>query len=214
VPQGSNILTERLILRPFEASDAPRVAELCADRDIAANTLVIPHPYTLADAQSWLAAHRASFEAGTHGALAITLQDGGELVGCVGLTIERAHDRAELGYWIGRAFWNRGYATEASRAAIRHGFVSHGLERIFASHFLRNPASGRVLEKCGMRFEGIARRYVRKWGVYEDGAVYAIIRADFEAALAQAQTGQHPVSGNGPTKEPERSLPLIRGAAR
>ncbi len=193
--------TERLILRPFELSDAPRVAELCADREIAANTLVIPHPYSLGDAESWLATHRASFEAGTHGALAITLRDGGELAGCVGLTIERAHDRAELGYWIGRAFWNRGYATEASRAAIRHGFVSHGLERIFASHFLRNPASGRVLEKCGMRFEGIARRYVKKWGVYEDGAVYAIVRADFEATLSQAAAAERPAGGGAATTD-------------
>ncbi len=197
MPQRPTIHTERLILRPFEPADAPRVAELCGDREIAANTLLIPHPYSLADAESWLATHRASFDAGTHVALAITLRDGGELAGCVGLTIERAHDRAELGYWIGRASWNRGYATEASRAAIRHGFASHGLERIFASHFVRNPASGRVLEKCGMRFEGIARRYVRKWGVYEDGAVYAIIRADVEAALRRTPTDRLSVGGGG-----------------
>jgi RimJ/RimL family protein N-acetyltransferase len=179
--QRPTIQTERLILRPFEAADAPRVAALCGDREIAANTLLIPHPYSLGDAESWLAAHPQQFDAGTHVTFAITLRAGGELIGAVGLTIDRTHDRAELGYWVGREFWNQGYASEASRGAIRHGFAACGVERIFASHFLRNPASGRVLEKCGMRLEGVARRYIKKWGVYEDGGIYAIIRADFEA---------------------------------
>ncbi len=185
MPQRPTIQTERLILRPFEVSDAARVAELCGDREIAANTLLIPHPYSLADAELWLAGQAAQYDAGTHVTFATTLREPGGLIGAVGLTIDRAHDRAELGYWIGRPCWGRGYATEASRAAIRHGFASCGLERIWASHFLRNPASGRVLEKCGMRFEGVARRYVKKWGVYEDGGVYAITRADFKSALGQ-----------------------------
>ncbi len=179
------IQTERLTLRPFSPDDAPALTALCGDREIAANTLLIPHPYTRADADKWLGTHRANFDAGTHATFAISLRESGALAGAVGLTIDRTHDRAELGYWIGRPWWTRGYATEASRAVIRYGFEVCGLERIFASHYIRNPASGRVLQKCGMTFEGVARHYVKKWGTYEDGGVYAILRADFEGARRQ-----------------------------
>jgi ribosomal-protein-alanine N-acetyltransferase len=96
-------------------------------------------------------------------------------VGAVGLILAPAHDRAELGYWIGAPYWGRGYATEASRAVVRWGFEGLGLRRIHASHFPRNPASGRVLEKLGMRHEGTLRQHVKKWDEYLDLESYGLL---------------------------------------
>lgn len=170
--------TNRLILRPFVPSDAPAIAALCHERDIAATTLLIPHPYTLADAERWLATHPDGWASGSTINFAVTLRPGGPLVGAVGLTINRDHSRAELGYWTGKPFWGRGYATEAARAVVKWGFDSLGLERIFAYHFARNAASGRVLKKIGMTPEGLARRQVKKWGEYHDSPLYSILRGE------------------------------------
>jgi ribosomal-protein-alanine N-acetyltransferase len=179
--QRPTIHTDRLTLRPFEMSDASAVAAFCADKDIAANTLFIPHPYALADAEAWLQNHQETFDGGRDIQFAVTLNSTGELIGAMGLVIEQAHDRAELGYWIGRPHWNKGYASEAARAALDYGFDVAGLNRIAAYHFLRNPASGRVLQNAGLRYEGLLRQHIKKWGQYEDCAFYALIRSDYHA---------------------------------
>ncbi|HKG93136.1 MAG TPA: GNAT family protein [Gemmatimonadaceae bacterium] len=88
------------------------------------------------------------------------------------------HARGELGYWVGAGMWGRGYATEAARAVVSFGFATLGLNRIQARHFLRNPASGRVLQKLGMRCEGMHRQAYRRWGRFEDVAVYAILASE------------------------------------
>jgi RimJ/RimL family protein N-acetyltransferase len=101
------------------------------------------------------------------------------LIGCASLRdIDREHLQAELGFWIGREWWGHGYATEAATAVIRFGFDTLGLNRICAHHMARNPAAGRVLLHVGMSREGLLRERVKKWGVYEDVAVYAILRED------------------------------------
>ena len=92
------------------------------------------------------------------------------------------HRRAELGYWIAVDCWNRGYATEASRRIIDFGFESLGLHRIEAHHFLRNPASGRVMQKMGMQQEGVVRDHVVKWDRYESLVVYSILEPEWRAA--------------------------------
>ena len=108
------------------------------------------------------------------------MRSSGELVGAIGLVIERSADRAELGYWIGAGSRNRGYCTEAGRAVIDYGFESLGLNKIFAHHFTRNPASGRVLQKLGMRLEGEQAQHVKKWDRYENIALYGLVRATWE----------------------------------
>jgi RimJ/RimL family protein N-acetyltransferase len=101
------------------------------------------------------------------------------LIGSVGLRdIDREHEQAELGFWIGREWWGHGYAREAAAAVIAFGFGVLGLNRICAHHMERNPAAGRVLQAAGMQREGILRQRVRKWGAYEDVVLYAILRDD------------------------------------
>lgn len=172
--------TARLTLRPFEPSDAPRVKELAGDRAIADTTGSILHPYEDGMAESWIVKQGEEFEAGTATNFAATLRESGELLGSIGLVINAAHRRAELGYWIGKPYWGRGYATEAGRELIRHGFGDLGLARIVAHHFQRNPASGRVLQKLGLKPEGFLRRHFLKWDTLEDVACHGLLREEWE----------------------------------
>ena len=99
-----------------------------------------------------------------------------QVIGCVSLRIKREDQRAELGYWLGRPYWGQGYCTEAVRAVLDFGFGQLGLNRIFACHFARNPASGRVMQKAGMSREGCLRRHAKKWDAFEDVEIYAVLR--------------------------------------
>jgi len=172
--------TERLILRAFTPADAPEVQRLAGEREIAATTATIPHPYEDGMAEKWIRTHEAAFQEGTGVVFAVTRRLDGGLVGAIGLTIQREHRRAELGYWIGKPYWNQGYATEAARAVLRHGFEQVGLRRIYARHFGNNPASGRVLVKVGMKYEGCLREHFRKWGVFQHVILYGISRNEYQ----------------------------------
>ena len=176
------LLTERLLLRPFAAADAPAVRRLAGERAVADTTLAIPHPYPDGVAAEWIATHASKYAAGAEANFAVTLAPAGELIGAMGLMVTPAHLRAELGYWIGVPFWGRGYATEAGRAVVAFGFDQLGLHRIQAHYLTRNPASGRVLAKLGMRLEGIHRHAIRKWDIFEDLAHVAILATERERA--------------------------------
>jgi [ribosomal protein S5]-alanine N-acetyltransferase len=169
--QFPTLKTSRLTLRPFRLADAPRLQQLAGAREVALNTLLIPHPYPDGAAEEWIASHAVKFDEGTIN-LAI---DDGELCGAIGLVVDREHDRAEIGYWLGVPYWGRGYATEAVVEVIRYGFEELHLNRIFAAHFTRNPASGVVLRKAGMKFEGTLRQNYKKWGEYLDSEMYSIL---------------------------------------
>lgn len=176
------IETGRLILRPFAAADAEAITAIVSEREIAANTLSIPHPYERSMAEKWLATHEDAFARGESIVFALTERESGKLVGCVGLTIERDHRRAEIGYWMARNVWGRGYGTEGAAAVMRYAFEQLGLHRIYAHHLTRNPASGKIMRKLGMRHEGTLRGHVLKWGVHEDLELYGLLRDDFERA--------------------------------
>lgn len=170
--------TDRLLLRPFTAEDAPRLQELAGAEEVASNTLRIPHPYEDGMAEAWIAGHGAAWEERDSLTLAVTTEADG-LVGTIGLDLAPQHRRAELGYWIGVPYWGRGYATEAVVVVLDHGFTQLGLERIHACHYLRNPASGRVLEKAGMRHEGTLRSHVVRFGRREDLECRGILREEW-----------------------------------
>lgn len=166
----------RLVLRPFEAADAPRVQRLLNDEDVAKQTLTIPHPYPDGAAAEWIAKHDAWRAAGKQVIWAITRE--GAVVGAMGLHMVAAHHRAEVGYWVAREAWGQGIATEALRMVIAHGFDVMGLHRIEAHHYPENPASGRVMEKAGMTREGQLRGVVFREGVPRDNVAFAILRSD------------------------------------
>jgi [ribosomal protein S5]-alanine N-acetyltransferase len=172
------LTTGRLLLRPFAAADAPRVTELVGAWEIADTTLSIPHPYELRMAEEWIGSHEEGFAQGTLASFAVTLRKEGTLVGAVGLSVHSPHARAELGYWFGRDCWGRGYASEAAAALLDFAFDELRLHRVYAFHLTRNPASGRVMRKIGMRYEGRLRQHVRKWDLLEDLDLYGVLRTD------------------------------------
>ena len=143
--------TPRLLLRPGFPEDAPALAAAMSDRAIARNLAVVPWPYSLRDAEAFLASPRdpvlPSF-------LIFERTDAApRLIGSCGLG-RRPSGAVEMGYWIGRAFWDRGFASEACAALIEIARTL-GLSRLEASHFIDNPASARVLDKLGFESVGI-----------------------------------------------------------
>jgi len=144
------LVTARLRLRTPQRDDAPAIAALANDRRIAENTARIPHPYTLADAEGFL---RYLEESESEIAFAITRADD-TLIGLCGLLM-KPRKTPEIGYWLGVPYWGHGYATEAARAVIDHAFEDLGLDRLEAGARVSNPASRRVLEKCGFQWSGV-----------------------------------------------------------
>jgi [ribosomal protein S5]-alanine N-acetyltransferase len=168
--------TERLILRSYTDADIPELMPLIGARAVAATTLRIPHPYTQQDAKEFIAnTQQSSLLRRT-----IRMRENETLIGGIGLNLEEQHHRAELGYWIGVLHWGHGYATEASRAMLQYGFEKLRLNRIYAQHFGNNPASGRVLAKLGMRYEGCQRQHICKWDKFLDLELFGISRQEWE----------------------------------
>jgi ribosomal-protein-alanine N-acetyltransferase len=168
--------TTHLLLRPYSPADIPALVHLAGAREIAATTLRIPHPYREQDAVDFVATCQPDADAGLSVRFAITLRDGTAFCGGVGLRLESDHHRAELGYWLGVPYWGRGYATEAAQAVLRYGFDTLGLHRIYAQHLRENPASGHVLKKIGMRYEGCLRHHICKWDQFQDLEVYGLLK--------------------------------------
>ncbi|HYK04222.1 MAG TPA: GNAT family protein [Thermoanaerobaculia bacterium] len=181
--QQPTLRTSRLILRPFQDTDAPAVQRLASAREVALNTLTVPHPYPDGAAEAWIVAQRDEFENGMLHNFAAAA--GEELIGSIGLMM-KGERIAEIGYWIGVPYWGRGYASEAAAELIRHGFEDLGLERIYAGYYARNEASGRVLQKLGMVYEGTMRRHVCKWGEYLDVVCYGLLRDEWLSSATRS----------------------------
>ncbi|HLK24114.1 MAG TPA: GNAT family N-acetyltransferase [Caulobacteraceae bacterium] len=147
------ITTPRLSLREPRAADAAPLAELANDFDVARMTTSMPHPYTRADADEFLA-RMAARDRAREAIFAIEDARAG-LVGVLGFHPKADAAAPELGYWIGRPHWGQGLATEAARAALRWADREWGKRWTIAGHFADNPASGRVLTKIGFLYTGV-----------------------------------------------------------
>ena len=139
--------TERLILRAPRIEDAKAIAKLANDRRIAENTARIPHPYGLADAKAYIA---WANETRSETAFLVTLDDD-VIIGACGVG-QVEGENPEIGYWIGVRYWGQGFATEAARAVIDYAFERFDYDALHSSARVTNPASRRVLEKCGFQW--------------------------------------------------------------
>jgi RimJ/RimL family protein N-acetyltransferase len=146
--------TKRLALRAPRLEDAKTVAMLANDRRIAENTARIPHPYKVSDAQDFITGVNRSGEA----AFLITLRDK-TVIGACGLIFR--DEAPELGYWLGVPHWGNGYATEALHAVIDYAFTDLAHDALQAGARVTNPASRRVLEKCGFQWTGVGLCRIR-----------------------------------------------------
>ena len=145
------IKTDRLILRPIGDRDAQNISTLAGDIDIARMTSTIPYPYPVISADFFIMTNRENRRRGLCYNYAVTLRDNDQLMGVVGV-FRRGEDTAlELGYWIGKPYWNQGYTTEACSAVLREAQQSLGVTRIIAGVFVDNPASLKVLRKLGFK---------------------------------------------------------------
>lgn len=169
----------RLTLRPFNLDDTKVVQKLAADRYIAETTLYIPHPYEDGMAEQWIGTHQEHFNEGRSLELAIVHKEEHYLIGAIAMAVHRKFDHGELAYWIGKEYKNHGYCTEAATGIVEYAFEEMNLNRIFARHFGNNPASGRVMEKIGMKYEGTLRQHVKKWGEYKDLAYYGLLKEEY-----------------------------------
>jgi [ribosomal protein S5]-alanine N-acetyltransferase len=173
----------RCTVRPFTAADAAGIAAVANDRRIWLQLRdLFPHPYRLSDAETYIGRVAA-----VDPPLSMAIVVDATAVGGVGLQPMTDVNRrsAEIGYWLGVAYWGRGIATEAVALVTEWAFGAHGLLRIFAQPFAANLASQRVLEKAGYQLEGTMRRSAVKDGETRDQCLYARLAPESRASAAQ-----------------------------
>ena len=172
--------TQDLVLRKPVMKDAKDIFRYASDPEVARYVLWEPHR-SLAETRSFVRFLRSRIRAGYPSSWVVIQKQTGAVIGTIGfIWYSEINRSAEIGYSYSREYWNHGYATQALSAVIDASFSSLPLNRLEAQHDVRNPASGRVMEKCGLRQEGILRNRIVNKGEYVDAALYAILRADRE----------------------------------
>ena len=172
------LVNNQIHLSEFRPSDKAALIEHLNDRDIYDRTFRIPFPYADADAEAFLGrTAKATEQQGQPAHFAIRTGDDALIGGC-GLNdfeIAKSH-RAEIGYWLAKPFWDQGIMTEVAQRLCQHAFGEFGLVKIIAHVFTHNPASARVLEKCGFVQEGLLRKHFLKDGQFIDVKLFALLR--------------------------------------
>jgi len=168
------IETERLILSELKESDLPLVIKYMQDKEYSDFTSTIPYPYGEEEAEFWLKITKEAFE--KRKGYTFAIRDKSEkIIGAIGLHDEGA-DKAEIGYWMAKEFWNQGYVTEAAKAIVDFGFKELEYNKIFATHFPHNPASGKIMQKIGMELEVVLKQHLKKNGKYYDIPMYSVFK--------------------------------------
>lgn len=171
--------TERLVLRRLTMHDAQDIFDYSRDPLVAKHVLWSAHR-TIGESKTYLRYMLRRYRMGEPASWGIELKNSGKIVGTIGfMWIQTENAAAEVGYSLARNQWNQGIMTEALRAVIGYGFRSLHLNRIEAIHETDNPASGAVMRKCGMRFEGTLRQKLLNKSRFVDVDLYAILRRDF-----------------------------------
>lgn len=172
--------TSRIILREIQLDDALLVEKYASDEQLAKTTLNVPSPYPKGSAINYLAHTIELQKAGKIRILAVVLKETNALIGLMSIGINNTFQRGELGYWIGRPFWGKGYGTEAAEKMLEIGFTELKLNKVFAQAFSNNPGSYRIMEKIGLKQEGILREHVYRFNVFHDIVVYGMTVRDFK----------------------------------
>jgi [ribosomal protein S5]-alanine N-acetyltransferase len=172
----ATIKTKRLVLRPLQKKDALLMAKYANDKTVYRNTLRIPYPYNLKLANQWINKNLNNYKKRKPRYYTFAIDFAGDFAGVLGIdSIAHGH-KAELGYWLGRPYWRKGIMTEAAKAATDYAFKKYKLKRVYAWTFSWNEASKNVLKKAGFKFEGIARKNVKKKAKYLDDHLFAKVK--------------------------------------
>lgn len=171
--------TDRLLLRKLRMTDAQDMYEYSRDPEVAKHVLWDAHQ-SVGDSKGYLRYAIRQYRQDLPASWGIELKETQSLIGTIGfMWINRDHNSAEVGYSLAREQWNKGIMSEALATVLEEGFMDLGLHRIEAQHEVDNPASGRVMAKCGMLYEGCVRGRLYNKGRYVDVALYAILRDDY-----------------------------------
>jgi ribosomal-protein-alanine N-acetyltransferase len=171
--------TPRLVLRRMVMADSGDIFDYSSDPEVSRHVLWEPHR-SLQDSRAYLRFIQRQYRGNEPSSWGIVWRESGHVIGTIGfMWWNRENRSAEIGYSLHRAFWGKGIMTEALAAAVSFGFERMSLHRIEAQHTLGNPASGRVMEKCGMAKEGILRGRLYNRGAFWDVALYAILEDDW-----------------------------------
>ena len=177
------ITTERLLLsQPVENDLQDFLIQINSSEEYSKNLFNIPFPFAVENAKIWLDHCNLGIESGSSLRFAIREKEVGKLIGIIGLHIDEEHQKAELGYWLGKDFWGKGYLAEGLKAVIKYSFTELNLNKIAATHFLFNPNSGKVMQKAGMKLEGLQRQEYLQNGKFLDVNRYSILKEDFISA--------------------------------
>jgi ribosomal-protein-alanine N-acetyltransferase len=172
------VINDLVHLSEFHSSDKDALVQHLNDEDIYERTLRIPFPYTEEDADEWLAlVAKITKQQGCPVHFGIREADG-SLVGACGFDgfdVGKSH-RAEIGYWLAKPLWGRGIMTAVVQRVCQHAFEEFSLVKVTAHVFTHNPASARVLEKCGFQQEGLLRKHFLKDGKFIDARLFALLR--------------------------------------
>ncbi len=171
-------LFDRWCVRSFVAADAEAIARYANNRHVSINLRdSFPYPYTIFDAKRWLKHVKHQ-----HPEVSWAIASDVEVIGGIGIHPQPDVYRrsAEIGYWLGEPFWGKGIATAAVKAVVGFVFKNFDFARLYAGVFEWNPASVRVLEKAGFRFESRMRKAVVKDGKLIDQLMYVMLREEWE----------------------------------
>jgi ribosomal-protein-alanine N-acetyltransferase len=183
----ARIETPRLILRALKADDRGAVYAYASDAEVTRYTVFERHA-SMRTTDEWLGSVLDSYRAGQLGPWAIEMRAHGRVIGTCGFhVVDELHRRGDIGYALAREYWGHGYATEAVRAMIEFGFEHLNLNRIEARAVPANVASTRVMQKAGMKYEGILSESGFFKGAYQDVALYSILRSDGRAPGKQGE---------------------------
>lgn len=172
--------SENYFLGPFEKSDCPRIADLCNNIKIYRNNLSLPYPYSLQDALDWVDYLDQAMDPNRFMALAIRDKKHGQVLGCLSMEFSQVHRRVEVGYWLGEPYWNKGIMTEVLKRVIKYVFEERNYHKVYGTHFSYNQASGRVMEKAGMVYEGTLKGHLKRQDEYIDLVCYGLTVKDYK----------------------------------
>ncbi len=171
--------TKRLSFRPISMDDAFYMDVLLDDIDIASNNYNVPYPYTVGFSKGWIEKGIKQSNENELMRWVIQRTDHMQVVGIIELRINNEHDRAELGYWIGKDFRGNGYCKEAVEKILDISFNEYKLNRLEAFCFTDNKISIRILEEIGFKIEGMFRQDSKILNEYKNSLIFGLLRDEY-----------------------------------
>ena len=178
------IVSERVLLRRCEVSDAEEFFELAKNPELTVN-LSWDYHKSINETRGFIQQLQEEYEKERCKTWAICERSENRFIGMITLRTANFQLRGEVGYWIGVPYWNKGYMSEALAALLDFCFGVLELNRVQAEHFVCNPASGRVMEKCGMSYEGTLRGYIFCGEEWHDCRMFSVLRSEWENRLSE-----------------------------